>query len=254
MYRAFNLKMDSDSLASSAVDQEKHESEKARSREILEQLIASQETVSASEIKNILLPKKSYDIFLSHSRNDIDLALCVKKYLETVFGLTVFIDSVYWGNIDCLQEILNEYHHDREKNLFLHKKTMQVAAHANIILASALTEMINCCESIFFLNTDNSVIKGKDVVDGNDATYSPWIYHEIYTTTIIKPKPPKRHEAAFESRDSASVLYESFPQIEYNLNLDKMELLNKNRLIIWQNECLKDKTVSPLDVLYKMRW
>lgn len=199
-----------------------------------------------------MLPKKSYDIFLSHSRKDIDLALCVKKYLETQFGLTVFIDSVYWGNIDYLQEVLNEYHHDREKNLFLHEKTMQVAAHANIILASALTEMINCCESIFFLNTNNSVIKGKDVVDDKDATYSPWIYHEIYTTTIIKPKPPKRYKAAFEYRDSASVLNESFPQIEYNLNLDKMELLNINMLKIWQNECLKNKTVGPLDVLYKM--
>lgn len=58
MYRAFNLKLDSDSFASFADDHENYESEKASSRKILEQLIASQKTVSASEIKNNFASKK----------------------------------------------------------------------------------------------------------------------------------------------------------------------------------------------------
>lgn len=254
MYRAFNLQLEENALKAYAADRTKYEYEKSNSKEVLAKLIASEDTVSASEIKNILFPQtQSFNIFLSHSHNDLDLALRVKEYLENELGLTVFIDSVYWDNINELQDILNEYHRNRVSGLFNHQKTMDVAVHANMILASALTEMIDRCECVFFLNTDNSVIKGEDVVEGNDATYSPWIYHEIYTTTIIKTKI-NRDRVLLEHMDSKLMFcVSSMPSIQYGLDLENMDLIDEEDLDIWLNVFLqknRERDIHALDVLY----
>ena len=171
-------------------------------------------------------------------------------YIEKELGLKCFIDSLYWGNIDVLQEELNEKHRDKETKLFDHKKTMEVAKHANMILASALTEMIDKCECVFFLNTENSVIPGKEALEPNQ-TYSPWIYHEVYTTSIIKIEPPCRYvdKEHYQARDSAT---EDFPVITYGLDLSNMRKLDIIKLLVWETQARSNSKKCPLDVLYEI--
>ena len=190
MHRAFNVKLDSNQYLN-YVNTKQYENDKSISLQKLRKIINSYNIIRAHEIKKLLLPSKHYDIFISHSHKDLELAKGLSNYLQLFFGVSCFIDSLYWGNIDELQEELNRMHLHEDKatgkEYYDHQSTMEVAKHANMILASALTEMIDNCECVFFLNTDNSVISGSEAINKN-KTYSPWIYHEVFTTSIIHRK------------------------------------------------------------------
>ena len=76
----------------------------------MRRIINSKDMLQASEIKKLLLPSKRYDIFISHSHKDLELAKGFANYLYLFFNVTCFIDPLYWGNIDELQNELNELH------------------------------------------------------------------------------------------------------------------------------------------------
>lgn len=117
------------------------------------------------------------------------MAKVLAGYLQKYRNVSCFIDSLYWVNIDGLQDELYEKYlytdSSNGKRYFNHKSTMEVVKHANMIFASALTKIIDDCECVFFFNTDNSVIRGSEAINEYE-TYSPWIYHEVFTTTIIQ--------------------------------------------------------------------
>ena len=208
--------------------------------------------LQAYEIKKLLLPSKRYDIFISHSHKDINLAKGLAGYLEKYCKVSCFIDSLYWSNIDELQEELNRMHltMDRTagKKTFNHKSTMEVAKHANMILASALTEMIDNCECVFFFNTDNSVIRGTEAISKNE-TYSPWIYHEVFTTTIIQKKQRSKFNESYQFRDNA---IKQIPDISYGLDLSGMTVLREEDILEWGTKINSNKDKHPLDVLYNL--
>lgn len=53
-----------------------------------------------------------------------------------------------------------------------------------MMLNIALQNMIDNTEVVFLINTSNSI----DKYDGPASTFSPWIYSEIITTTLIRKK------------------------------------------------------------------
>ena len=253
MYEAFNVEL-KEKWATDKIDVLKahYDVEKKSYSEELKKLIDSSTTISADEIKKLLLPEQSFDVFISHSHADLDLALGLKFILKSKFNLNAFVDELYWGNIDTLQDELNKRHLHKENgmNLYDHNQTMQVAAHANMILASALTGMIDKCECVFFLNTENSVQSANDVLKGVN-TRSPWIYHEVYTTTVIQRHydrgTNKRFAAVNESlKDSL------MPTIEYPLDISKMKPINDGIIREWFHKKTSMPNAHSLDVLYSI--
>ena len=251
MHRAFNVKLDSNQYLN-YVNTKQYENDKSISLQKLRKIINSYNIIRAHEIKKLLLPSKHYDIFISHSHKDLELAKGLSNYLQLFFGVSCFIDSLYWGNIDELQEELNRMHLHEDKatgkEYYDHQSTMEVAKHANMILASALTEMIDNCECVFFLNTDNSVIRGTEAISKNE-TYSPWIYHEVFTTSIIRSKPRLNLNEHYQMRDSAM---EQLPDISYALDLSGMTILREKDVLNWGIKA-KSSNMYPLDVLYKLK-
>lgn len=251
MYRAFNVTLDSNGYLN-YVNTKQYENDKSISLQKLRKIINSCNKIRAHEIKKLLLPSKRYDIFISHSHKDINLAKGLAGYLEKYCKVSCFIDSLYWSNIDELQEELNRMHltMDRTagKKTFNHKSTMEVAKHANMILASALTEMIDNCECVFFFNTDNSVIRGTEAISKNE-TYSPWIYHEVFTTTIIQKKQRSKFNESYQFRDNA---IKQIPDISYGLDLSGMTVLREEDILEWGTKINSNKDKHPLDVLYNL--
>ena len=251
MYRAFNVTLDSNGYLN-YVNTKQYENDKSISLQKLRKIINSCNKIRAHEIKKLLLPSKRYDIFISHSHKDINLAKGLAGYLEKYCKVSCFIDSLYWSNIDELQEELNRMHltMDRTagKKTFNHKSTMEVAKHANMILASALTEMIDNCECVFFFNTDSSVIRGTEAISKNE-TYSPWIYHEVFTTTIIQKKQRSKFNESYQFRDNA---IKQIPDISYGLDLSGMTVLREEDILEWGTKINSNKDKHPLDVLYNL--
>ena len=261
MYRAFNVTLDPNGYLG-YVNTQQYENDKSISLQKLQKIINSRDIIQAWEIKKLLLPSKRYDIFISHSHKDLELAKGFANYLYLFFNVTCFIDSLYWGNIDELQNGLNELHltYDgvTKKSYYDYEKTLQVAKHANMILASALTEMIDRCECVFFLNTDNSVISGAEAINKNE-TYSPWIYHEVFTTSIIHRKGTGRR-AALEEHQIRDNAIKPLPQFIYNLDLTGMTNLNDDDILNWgiivnnnNTYPLVSNNTHPLDILYKLK-
>ena len=234
------------------VNTRQYENDKSISLQKLQKIINSRDIIQAWEIKKLLLPSKRYDIFISHSHKDLELAKGFANYLYLFFNVTCFIDSLYWGNIDELQNELNELHltYDgvTKKSYYDYEKTLQVAKHADMILASALTEMIDNCECVFFLNTDSSVIRGTEAISKNE-TYSPWIYHEVFTTTIIQKKQRSKFNESYQFRDNA---IKQIPDISYGLDLSGMTVLREEDIFEWEIKINSNKDKHPLDVLYNL--
>lgn len=251
MYRAFNVALESNKYLG-YVNTRQYENDKSISLQKLQKIINSREIIQAWEIKKLLLPSKRYDIFISHSHKDLELAKGFANYLYLFFNVTCFIDSLYWGNIDELQNELNELHltYDgvTKKSYYDYEKTLQVAKHADMILASALTEMIDNCECVFFLNTDSSVIRGTEAISKNE-TYSPWIYHEVFTTTIIQKKQRSKFNESYQFRDNA---IKQIPDISYGLDLSGMTVLREEDIFEWEIKINSNKDKHPLDVLYNL--
>ena len=251
MHRAFNVKLDSNQYLN-YVNTKQYENDKSISLQNLRRIINSKDMLQAYEIKKLLLPSKRYDIFISHSHKDLEIAKGLSGYLNALCGVACFIDSLYWGNIDELQEELNRMHLHKDeatgKKYFDHQSTMEVAKHANMILASALTEMIDNCECVFFLNTDNSVIRGTEAISKNE-TYSPWIYHEVFTTTIIQKKQRSKFNESYQFRDNA---IKQIPDISYGLDLSGMTVLREEDIFEWEIKINSNKDKHPLDVLYNL--
>lgn len=135
-----------------------------------------------------------------------------------------------------------------KKSYYDYEKTLQVAKHADMILASALTEMIDNCECVFFLNTDSSVIRGTEAISKNE-TYSPWIYHEVFTTTIIQKKQRSKFNESYQFRDNA---IKQIPDISYGLDLSGMTVLREEDIFEWEIKINSNKDKHPLDVLYNL--
>lgn len=255
MYRAFNVKLDGfDWQQFSKHYNYNYNCLNLRCRDDLRKLINSSHEISANKIKQLITPVSNYDIFISHSHKDINLAKGLAGYLEEYCKVSCFIDSLYWGNIDELLEEFNKksLHEDKAtgKEYFDHQSTKEVAKHANMILASALTEMINNSECVFFLNTDNSVISGSDVINKNE-TSSPWIYHEIFITSIIYRRETRRY-ALFKGQQIECNLIKRLPRFIYSLDLTGMTNLNDNDILNWGSK-LNSNNAHPLDVLYKLK-
>ena len=252
MYRAFDVNLVHEQYWSKFSKFYDYNDSIVCAMDTLRMLINSSKEISANQIKQILLPKEHYDIFISHSHKDLLLAKGLAGYLKALCGLSCFIDSLYWGNIDELQEELNRMHLHKDeatgKEYFDHQSTMEVAKHANMILASALTEMIDNCECVFFLNTDNSVIRGTEAISKNE-TYSPWIYHEVFTTTIIQKKQRSKFNESYQFRDNA---IKQIPDISYGLDLSGMTVLREEDIFEWEIKINSNKDKHPLDVLYNL--
>ena len=133
--------------------------------------------------------EEKFDIFLSHSHKDKDLALGIAGFLNKEFKLKVFIDSQVWGYVDeLLKKIDNKYCYQKNTETYNYQKRNISTAHVHLMLNNALTKMIDCCYFFFFLDSPNSLKYSPSIYTNNkeDITYSPWINSEIEITNVIR--------------------------------------------------------------------
>lgn len=236
---------------------EKHlASHKASIQKSLEKYIIQDDIIDASKLQEDWFPKIKADIFLSHSNKDRELVNAIAGWLHDTFELDCFIDSNVWGYSGNLAEELNANYSNKRKDnnggyLYNHGKCLKVSQHVDTMLNIALQRMIDKCECIILVNTDNAIQFKKDSKN-LDVTYSPWIYSELVCSEIIQKKPLSvyRQLPEFIVHESALPYFSKELTIEYVAPTAHLIKLDEKDLIKWERS-FDSECDFPLDLLYK---
>lgn len=198
--------------------------------------------INGDFIEKVWFPEVKPDIFISHSHIDEEIALKIKFLLEKKFNLNVFVDSVVWGNAnDLLRELDNNCCKNDRNHTYNYEKRNNTTAIVHLMLADALTKIMDQSKYVFFLNTVNSTLK-KGYGNEEQVT-SPWIYHELVMTKYLQDK--QRMRPILEGRDL---------RVSRTVDLSYLYKMDFASFQDWVSMCTlenyyKEKALGVLDVI-----
>ncbi|WP_178110352.1 hypothetical protein [Pseudomonas sp. FSL R10-1339] len=201
-------------------------------------------------------PKVTADVFLSHSHRDEEEIIGLSGWLHKEFGLTSFIDSCIWGYSEKLLHMIDsEYCLSKDTGYYDYHKRNRSTSHVHMMLSTALTQTIDSCECIFFVNTPNSILPNEYIEGEKGATDSPWIYSEIAMTRLVRKRSPSEHRSIRAKVIMDSTGMEDYLEknlgIKYDVNLNHLGNLNQTDLNNWLKTS-NTKGAESLDSLYNL--
>jgi hypothetical protein len=105
------------------------------------------------------------------------------------FQLRCFIDSGIWGYADELLQEMDDHFFRTDNGLYYdYTKRNNNISHVHMMLASAISSLMDKTECLFFLNIPQSISYDK----GNAATASPWLYYDIGQSQLLRRRLPER--------------------------------------------------------------
>lgn len=144
------------------------------------------------------------------------VALSFKESDWRIYACALALNIVFW--------VLDAYYLKQEK-LFreLYNKVSKIrnysTSHVHMMLSIALSRMIDKCESVFFLNSENSISIAEEI--SKERTASPWIYNELSLADMIKIRPINCYRdefLQFSHRAYDAVNESSSLQIKYEVD------------------------------------
>lgn len=202
-------------------------------------IINDSKPLDSSEIEKIWFPDVPCNIFISHSHKDKELAIELAGLLKEEYGLDCFVDSLVWKHEDELFAFLEQkYNYDAYCDCPLNNEEISKQNKEFCILLTncALMKMIDKCDCLLFLKTENSM-------PYQSVTYSPWIHSEILTADLIR-KACKTH-----LRDSLNEGGNQRPTL--NLNLKPFTKVSLNDFDEIKRKYGTTDSVSFLNHLYE---
>lgn len=231
--------------------------------------------IDGTAMKSNWFQIEDVDVFLSHSHQDINKVKAFAGWLYDEFHLTAFIDSCAWGYCDDLLKQIDDKHcKKKDGKTYNYDLRNYTTSHVHMMLSTALTEMIDNTECIMFYNTPNSVSLVDDLKTIKEAkkkvTLSPWIYHELSMTSLVKNREPSREILLLEN----VLVHKAFGEqnaikIEHDVDkyLADMISVTEKELELWERnyailthkidgDCISNingyEKIYPLDVLYNL--
>ena len=210
----------------------------ARVRKPLASFLGKLGEVDASKMMQEWFAEFSPDVFISHSRADKDFALMLTGWLHGEFGLSSFVDSCAWGHAsDLLRQLDNAYCKTGEST-FSYSRSTITASHVHLMLATALTQMIDRSECVFFLSTKNSLkpISVERMAQSEDEqfTQSPWLFHELSMLRLVRRREKDAHRPGKVKKADFSEARANVPTFNYPVILDDLLSLDADDLNRWR--------------------
>jgi hypothetical protein len=203
--------------------------------------VDSNGVINGSALQDAWFKSLDANIFISHSHKDENEAKALAGWLKEELGITAFIDSCAWGYADDLLKSLDDrYCLNPTKQTYDYKKRNISTTHVHMMLATALSKMMDKTECLFFLNTPNSI----SLSDGlTDKTFSAWIYLELALSGILKEHLERQ----------TTITETEFPGVSYDVDLSHFVALDTNDLFDWKTRVGDSKDAfSNLDKLYEL--
>jgi len=257
MYRGFNLEIKAKGGGYFLeVGKKIFENQKRKIELNFEKYFIAENTLSAKLIMEDWFPIINSHVFLSHSHNDFNLALTIAGALKEKFNIDTFIDSTIWGNSnELLKKIDDKYCYNENSSTYIYENRNYSTTHVHLMLMSALTNMINQSECLFFLNTPKSTSISEEI---KNTTNSPWIFAELNTSKVINKITPERlllfKRTYSDSLTKAETLNESENkkfEISYELELSHLETISENSFDDWLGNNYLMHPEKALDDLYR---
>lgn len=225
------------------------DSDQRKAEQKLDRFMAGNGVIDGSEMQESWFPQTHADIFISHSHQDQSLAISIAGWLYQEFGLQSFIDSCIWGYADNLLSIIDErYCQNKDSDTYNYKKRNRSTSNVHMMLSTALTMMIDKTECVLFLNTPRSINQSGVI----DSTYSPWLYHELAVTKLIRKKPPQAHRTVALKKTMTADTTESLT-IRYQVPREHLYDISIKDLAFWKHTSLQNRETFPLDQLYRIK-
>ena len=211
--------------------------------------------LDGSRIVDTFFPNVKADIFISHSHKDVETAKEFAKIIYVKTGLKSFIDSEVWIYAD---DLLNDIDFDyclKANGSYSYEKRNISTSYVHMMLNTALLNMLDRCECLFFLSTPNSFNKEQEI---KNTTFSPWIYSELSMANAIEKRIPVRYDEINKAlREQSTVQFsqeDSLPDFKIAMKPNTCNLISCDcqRLRNWLSKCSFSKSLENLDALYKM--
>lgn len=225
----------------------------ATNQRIIEEKLSSfqdkNKRLIASSMTAKWFPAIEAQVFISHAHQDSQIAKGLAGFLHNR-GISSFIDSTAWGYSDDLLRLIDkEYCRNEFDNNYNYQKRNRSTAHVHMMLSVALSQMINTCECVIFLNTPRS-ISSRGYVEG-DTTDSPWIYAEISMTSLIQKRSKESHRSK-EVIANESLATDASITVEYDVNLDHLKKMDASSFDNWVRAMDRCPATNALDLLYNL--
>ena len=256
MFKGFNLKTNKDFKGEYFdIGTLLYKETKNSVEENLDKYITESGSLDGSKIQKDWFPTVNANIFLSHSHNDLNLAIGLAGYFYKEFGLTTFIDSCIWGYAETLQKKIDDkYCKSADNQTYDYTKINFSSSHVHMMLSTALSMMIDKTECIVFLNTSNSVSSPKEIIQ--NKTKSPWIYSEIVMTSLIQSRDliPKERMTYVTLQEGLNYTFAQL-DVDYDLDLDHLVAFNDKDLNILETVKLQlnSEDTDNLNNLYLLK-
>jgi hypothetical protein len=245
MYKGFDLRLGKDFSIWLNKGLSLYEKDNNHVKKILSEFEYTDGKIDGNKLQANWFPIFQADVFISHSHNDKDDAIALAGWLKDKFNITSFIDSCIWGHANELLRIIDKkYCFNEDRNMYDYNKRNHSTSHVYMMLTTALSQMIDETECLFFLNTPSSIVPSENI----EKTESPWIYSEIAMTRVIRTTKSINEQRKLQTK----FLSEGGPvSIDYTIDLSHLIKLNKRILDNWAVQKYSNSN-NALDALYKL--
>ena len=214
--------------------------------------VSADGTIDGDVLEAAWFPQLTFDVFISHSHADRNMALVMSGALKKFFGLDAFVDSVVWNCRDQLIEKMRQLSGNNPYSPCPNPKTENtIVSHADIMLSNSLMRMIDSCECLMFLNTPHSISRK----DFSEKTYSAWLYSELVMSKFVRIRKPERYKNCRVLNEGFKSAMDSFSlKISHNADTRHLGVITPEMFIKWivtaEIKCLRGSPA--LDSLYEI--
>lgn len=135
--------------------------------------------IDGERLQNFVFPTNNYDVFISHSHNDLEIAKRFATWLKEKYGYNVFLDSFVWNSADGLLREIDNLYCKQRNGLYNYHKRNYSTAHIHTMLSMSIMEIIKQSKVGILIDSHHSINLERLRNSNQAKTLSPWIFQEI---------------------------------------------------------------------------
>ena len=135
--------------------------------------------IDGERLQNFVFPTNNYDVFISHSHNDLEIAKRFATWLKEKYGYNVFLDSFVWNSADGLLRDIDNLYCKQRNGLYNYHKRNYSTAHIHTMLSMSIMEIIKRSKVGILIDSHHSINLERLRNSNQAKTLSPWIFQEI---------------------------------------------------------------------------